>query len=453
MVAALCQRLGVPHAILTVAWAEKPETAIQERARNARYRLARRLGEGARASRRLPSRTMSMTRPKPSSCGSPGAPGSRDLPECGSIAAAPGGDAASASAAARLAPQRIGAIVRRRWPDARRRSQQCRRAVRTGARAPGAGEADWLDPGRRDQRRQSRRRPMRPCIGRRRRNGGAPSPGAPARIVYAPADAPREIRRRIVRRAIARLATEGGGAQLRGRGLDQLLGSSSRGGKATCAVSCAAAAAMALFEGAGAPGRPAARLSALQLACSPLPKPRIVIGDDALILGEGASGAMEGDERQRKKARQSVDQEPADLGRPAVCAGAVRADDRRRFAHCRRAKPFPYSEFVRQVDDGNVRTVAMASGAHRQFDISGKQESGEDFRTTAPAGSQCRRPPDPKGVAVQVKAEEQVSIWLYMLYNSLPFLLILGISFFVMRQMRRTRARARWASARAARGC
>ena len=42
-----------------------------------------------------------------------------------------------------------------------------------------------------------------------------------------------------------------------------------------------------------------------------------------------------------------------------------------------------------------------------------------------------------KGVAVQVKADEQGSIWLYMLYNSLPFLLILGIAFFVMRQMQK----------------
>ncbi len=42
-----------------------------------------------------------------------------------------------------------------------------------------------------------------------------------------------------------------------------------------------------------------------------------------------------------------------------------------------------------------------------------------------------------KGVAVQVKAEEGSSIWLYMLYNSLPFLLIVGISLFVMRQMQK----------------
>ena len=49
MVAALCERLGVPHAILTANWEEKPSTAIQERARAIRYKL---LGEWAR-NRRL----------------------------------------------------------------------------------------------------------------------------------------------------------------------------------------------------------------------------------------------------------------------------------------------------------------------------------------------------------------------------------------------------------------
>jgi len=39
MVAGLCRHLGVPHATLTVTWAEKPSTAIQERARDARYGL------------------------------------------------------------------------------------------------------------------------------------------------------------------------------------------------------------------------------------------------------------------------------------------------------------------------------------------------------------------------------------------------------------------------------
>jgi tRNA(Ile)-lysidine synthase len=39
LVTALCQRLGVPHNILTARWREDPVSAIQERARGERYRL------------------------------------------------------------------------------------------------------------------------------------------------------------------------------------------------------------------------------------------------------------------------------------------------------------------------------------------------------------------------------------------------------------------------------
>src|SRR3954465_11818867 len=97
----------------------------------------------------------------------------------------------------------------------------------------------------------------------------------------------------------------------------------------------------------------------------------------------------------------------------------------------------PYSEFVRQVDEGNVRTVTMATSSTGNSAITGKFASGETFRTVAPRESKIADKMVEKGVAVQVKAEEQSSIWLYMLYNSLPFLLILGISFFVMRQMQK----------------
>ena len=96
-----------------------------------------------------------------------------------------------------------------------------------------------------------------------------------------------------------------------------------------------------------------------------------------------------------------------------------------------------YSEFVRQVDEGNVRSVTIATGTsgntrdHRQA----RQRRGVPHRRAG--RRQRRRPLIQKGVAVQVKAEESSSIWLYMLYNSLPFLLILGISFFVMRQMQK----------------
>jgi tRNA(Ile)-lysidine synthase len=52
-------------------------------------------------------------------------------------------------------------------------------------------------------------------------------------IVYRPTDAPREIRRRIIRRAVLALATEGGGAELRGRELDQVLAALRSGRRAT----------------------------------------------------------------------------------------------------------------------------------------------------------------------------------------------------------------------------
>ncbi len=39
MVAALCERLGIPHTILTIGWDDKRGSAIQERARDARYAL------------------------------------------------------------------------------------------------------------------------------------------------------------------------------------------------------------------------------------------------------------------------------------------------------------------------------------------------------------------------------------------------------------------------------
>src|SRR5215208_1160737 len=39
MVTSLCEPLGVAHTIVTIEWPEKPTTAVQERARDARYRV------------------------------------------------------------------------------------------------------------------------------------------------------------------------------------------------------------------------------------------------------------------------------------------------------------------------------------------------------------------------------------------------------------------------------
>ncbi len=100
-------------------------------------------------------------------------------------------------------------------------------------------------------------------------------------------------------------------------------------------------------------------------------------------------------------------------------------------------EPIPYSEFVRQVDEGNVQSVTTAATQSGNQVISGKLASGQEFRTTAPADAQVTERLIAKGVTVQAKEAEQSSFWLILLYQSLPLLLILGISFFVMRQMQK----------------
>ena len=96
-----------------------------------------------------------------------------------------------------------------------------------------------------------------------------------------------------------------------------------------------------------------------------------------------------------------------------------------------------YSDFVHQVDEGNVRNVVIATGSSGNDTVVGKLNSGEDFHTIAPTAANVSARLLAKNVSVQVKGEDSSSIWLIMLYNSLPFLLILGISFFVMRQMQK----------------
>ena len=96
-----------------------------------------------------------------------------------------------------------------------------------------------------------------------------------------------------------------------------------------------------------------------------------------------------------------------------------------------------YSEFVGQVNEGNVQSVTMARSTNGDSRISGKLDDGKTFSTIAPADAQVTPLLVGKGVAVQVKAEESASIWMLLLYNSLPFILMIGIAIFIMRQMQK----------------
>jgi cell division protease FtsH len=91
-----------------------------------------------------------------------------------------------------------------------------------------------------------------------------------------------------------------------------------------------------------------------------------------------------------------------------------------------------YSEFLNRVDEGSVKEVVIGKDV-----ISGRLTNDETFRTYAPQDVQLVDRLKEKGVAFSAQPEEQTSVWLILLYQSLPFLLILGIAFFVMRQMQK----------------
>ncbi len=97
------------------------------------------------------------------------------------------------------------------------------------------------------------------------------------------------------------------------------------------------------------------------------------------------------------------------------------------------AKSISYSGFRGKVSAGQVKTVAIAPDK-----ITGKLANGEVF-TTVPVASDSGlyQLLEEKNVEVQGKQVDQPSLWLIFLYQALPFILILGIAFFVLRQMQK----------------
>ncbi len=97
------------------------------------------------------------------------------------------------------------------------------------------------------------------------------------------------------------------------------------------------------------------------------------------------------------------------------------------------AKSISYSGFRGKVSAGQVKTVAIAPDK-----ITGKLANGEIF-TTVPVASDSGlyQLLEEKNVEVQGKQVDQPSLWLIFLYQALPFILILGIAFFVLRQMQK----------------
>ncbi len=92
-----------------------------------------------------------------------------------------------------------------------------------------------------------------------------------------------------------------------------------------------------------------------------------------------------------------------------------------------------YSSFRTKVTAGEVESVSISPDR-----ITGKTSDGKSFATIpVQSDNGLYDLLESKGVDVQGKAEEQPSILLILLYQALPFLLILGIAFVVLRQMQK----------------
>jgi cell division protease FtsH len=96
-----------------------------------------------------------------------------------------------------------------------------------------------------------------------------------------------------------------------------------------------------------------------------------------------------------------------------------------------------YSSFLDKVQAGEVKSVNIAAGTAGTSVVSGTLSSDARFRTNAPNDPQLISTLREKGVTINARPEEGASLWQYILVQSLPFLLFLGIAFFVLRQMQK----------------
>ncbi len=92
-----------------------------------------------------------------------------------------------------------------------------------------------------------------------------------------------------------------------------------------------------------------------------------------------------------------------------------------------------YSDFRAYVAEGNVQDVQISSDS-----ITGTLKNGDSFTTVpVPNDVEITKLMETNGVRFTGKQRESQNLLLIILLNSLPFVLILGIAFFALRQMQK----------------
>ena len=89
-----------------------------------------------------------------------------------------------------------------------------------------------------------------------------------------------------------------------------------------------------------------------------------------------------------------------------------------------------YSDFLTKVDEGGIKSAEI-----RGAEIAGKTASDEDYRTFNPGDDKLVDRLRSKNVRFDAKPEESRSLVAQLFFNMLPFVLMIGIWIFVMRQM------------------
>ncbi len=97
------------------------------------------------------------------------------------------------------------------------------------------------------------------------------------------------------------------------------------------------------------------------------------------------------------------------------------------------ADALSYSAFRTQVENGNVKSIVITDDL-----LSAETNDGRKI-STVPINSDTRFYDllNDKGVDIKAQADEGPSLLLLFLYQALPFLLILGIAFFILKQMQK----------------
>jgi cell division protease FtsH len=89
-----------------------------------------------------------------------------------------------------------------------------------------------------------------------------------------------------------------------------------------------------------------------------------------------------------------------------------------------------YSQFVTDVDAGSVTAVTITDNV-----ISGNLRDGSRFETIIPAGADIISRLEQRGVQITARAPESSPFWSILLSSWLPFIVIIGVWFFFIRQM------------------